>query len=206
MGGISMTAEPIAEVEQPTVPAWLIPPTGGFTAEEFLKMDGLPPHTELIDGSLVFMSAQRSFHTRAVSLLETGLRRSAPDNLLVRREMSVVLGRRQCPEPDVCVIRAESETSDLQTSYRAADVLLAVEVVSPESDVRDRERKPQLYAKAGIVHFWRVERGEDRLPVIYPFELDPATGVYAPGAIVHGRLKLGVPFDIDIDLAEITRM
>ena len=201
-----MTAEPISKVEQPTVPAWLIPPTEGFTAEEFLKMDGLPPHTELIDGSLVFMSAQRSFHSLAVDLLVAGLRRTAPDDLLVRREMSVVLGRRQCPEPDVCVIRAEAETSDRQTSYQAADVLLAIEVVSPESEIRDRERKPQLYAKAGIVHFWRVERGADGLPVVYPFELDPATGAYAPGAITHERLKLSVPFDIDIDFVDIKRL
>ena len=37
-------------------------------------------------------------------------------------------------------------------------VMLAVEVVSPESEARDRHRhrKPQLYAHAGIPHFWLV--------------------------------------------------
>jgi Uma2 family endonuclease len=169
-------------------------------------MDGLPPHSELIDGTLVFVSAQRSFHSRAVDLLAAGLRRTAPSGLLVRREMAVKLGPRQCPEPALCVIRAEAETGDEQTFYEAAEVVLAVEVVSPESEIRDRERKPQLYARAGITHFWRVERGEDGLPVVYPFELDPATGAYAPGAIVHERIKTSVPFGIDVDLEEIKHL
>lgn len=120
--------------------------------------------------------------------------------------MTVVLGQRQGPEPDVVVIRAEAETTDEQTSYEAAAVLLAVEVVSPESEVRDRERKPQLYAKAGILHFWRVERGADGSPIVYVFELEPATHVYVPLGIFHDRLKLSQPFDMDIDLSEIQRM
>jgi Uma2 family endonuclease len=206
MGGNLMTAEPISEVERLSVPGWLIPPVEGFTAEEFLKMDGLPPHTELIDGSLVFMSAKRSFHTRTMFLLEAGLRRTAPADMLVRREMTVVLAPRQSPEPDVCVIRADAETSDAQTSYQAADVLLAIEVVSPDSELRDRERKPQLYARAGIRHFWLVERGEDARPAVHIFELDQTKEAYGLVGISHDRLKLSAPFDIDIDLTEIERL
>lgn len=192
-----MTAEP--------VPAWPIPPEGGFTVDDLLHMPGLPPHTELIDGSLVFVSPQRTFHTLALYLLESGLRRTAPGHLRVRREMTVVLEPRQCPEPDVAVVSAAAETGPEQTHYRAEDVLLAVEVVSPDSEKRDRERKPQLYAQAGIPHFWRVEADRGR-PVVYVFELEPATGVYVPSGIHHDRLKLTVPFDIDIDLAEIDRL
>ncbi len=82
---------------------------------------------------------------------------------------------------------------------------LVVEVVSAESRTRDRERKPQLYAKAGIPHFWRVENIDGR-PVVYVYELDPATGAYAPSGIFHDRLKVSVPFEIDIDLSEIDRL
>ncbi|MEV0127097.1 Uma2 family endonuclease [Dactylosporangium sp. NPDC050688] len=39
----------------------------------------------------------------------------------------------------------------------AADVLLAVEIVSPGSERTDRWLKPREYADAGIAHFWRVE-------------------------------------------------
>jgi Uma2 family endonuclease len=97
---------------------------------------------------------------------------------------------------------AEGLSDPKMTTYQPADVLLAVEVVSPDSEVRDRERKPQLYAAGRIPHFWRVEDSEGR-PTVYVYELDLATKAYALTGIHHDRLKLTVPFDIDIDLTEI---
>ncbi|MFB9489881.1 Uma2 family endonuclease [Nonomuraea dietziae] len=188
----------------PSLPDWVFPPPEGFVAEDLDHIPDLPAHTELIDGSLVFVSPQASFHMRMLSLLEFELRRFAPSTFKVRREMSVILGPNQRPEPDVSLVRAEAARGD-ETFYRAADVALVIEVVSPESRVRDRERKPQLYAQAGIAHFWRVEQQEDR-PVVYVYELDPATRGYALSGIHHDRLKLTVPFDVDLDLSEIDQL
>ncbi|MGE7434840.1 MULTISPECIES: Uma2 family endonuclease [Kitasatospora] len=189
------------------VPDWLIPPEGGFTADDLDNMPGLPPHTELIDGSLVFMSPQKYFHALVVSLLEWRLRGSCPNGFRVVREMSVVLGKHNRPEPDVSIVRAEAVTEDAEeTGYRAQDVVLAVEVVSPDSAERDRETKPRKYAQAGIPHFWRVEKGEGRRPVVYVYELDPATETYVPTGIFHDHLKVVVPFEIDLDLTEIDKL
>ncbi|MEY9212148.1 Uma2 family endonuclease [Thermobifida halotolerans] len=185
------------------IPDWLFPPPDGFTAADLDRLPDLPPHTELIDGSLVLVSPQTLFHSLVLSLLEVGLRRALPRHLRVRREMSVVLGPRQRPEPDLLVVRAGDE-SDGQTFYRPDAVELAVEVVSPESQVRDRERKPQLYAAAGIPHFWRVENVSGG-PTVYVYQLDPATAAYALTGIFHDRLDVTVPFDITIDLTEIDR-
>nr|WP_101785458.1 Uma2 family endonuclease [Nonomuraea indica] len=186
----------------PSLPDWVFPPPEGFRAEDLDHIPDLPAHTELIDGSLVFVSPQASFHTLAVDLLVAGLRRAVPASLRVRREMSIVLDADQRPEPDVCVIAAGADHGPEQTFYQAREVVLTVEVVSPESRIRDRERKPTLYARAGIPHFWRVENESGR-PVVYAYELDPATRVYAPTGIFHDRLKASVPFDVDIDLTEI---
>ena len=128
---------------------WPIPPPGGYVAEDLDRIPDLPPHTELIDGSLIFVSPQRVFHTLALDLLVLGLRRMATADLRVRREMSLVLGRRQRPEPDIVVVHAGAETGRDQTAYPPDAVVLAVEVVSPDSEDRDRQRKPQLYANAG---------------------------------------------------------
>jgi Uma2 family endonuclease len=182
---------------------WPVPPAGGFTAEDLDRLPDLPAHTELIDGSLVFVSPQKAFHTLAVDLLVTALRLSAPKNLRVRREMSVILDRRQRPEPDVSVVRADAVTGAEQTAYPADAVVLAVEVVSPDSEVRDRERKPQLYARAGIGHFWRVEDDGSGNAIVYVYELDPASSTYALTGIFHNQVKVSVPFDIDVDLTEI---
>ena len=184
------------------LPDWVFPPQEGFKASDLDHMAQLPAHTELIDGSLVFASPQASFHTRTVDLLTAGLRRHLPRRLRVRREMSVILGLRQRPEPDVCVIQAEADRGPDQTAYEANDVLLVVEVVSPDSEERDRKRKPQLYAEAGIGHFWRVENQSGRATV-YVYELDPATAAYALTGIHHDRLTLSLPFEVDIDLTEI---
>ncbi len=131
----------------------------------------------------------------------------APAEFRVGREMTIVLNRSNRPEPDVTVVRASavSEAGD-ETAFPAADVLLAVEVVSPESEERDTKRKPVLYAEAGIPHFWRVEQGIGRHPVVHVFELERTTGAYVSTGIFRDRLKLAVPFTLDIDLTEIDRM
>lgn len=188
-----------------SLPDWAFPPPEGFSAEDLDRIPQLPAHTELIDGSLVFVSPQASFHTLVLYLLETGLRRSASADLRVRREMSVVLGRRQRPEPDISVIHASAEQSPQQTSYQAQDVVLAVEVVSPDSEDRDRNRKPALYAQAGIPHFWLVENQSGR-PAVYVYELDPVARSYVLTGMHHDRLKLSAPFDVDLDLTEIDKL
>ncbi|MGW2766531.1 Uma2 family endonuclease [Streptomyces sp. NPDC001275] len=200
-----MTAEPIPEVPEPEPASrWPMPPQDGWTVDDLHTLPGLPPHTEMIDGSLVFVSPQRYFHSIVIDLLVSGLRRTTPPRLKVTREMTVVIDRKNGPEPDVSVIRAEAVTSRSQTSFRASDVVLAVEVVSPDSESRDRDTKPRKYAAAGIDHFWLVEMvGEEERPVVYVYERDPVTKTYIVTGIHHDRLKLSVPFDIDIDLTEI---
>ena len=189
-----------------TVERWPVPPPGGFTADDLDRIPDLPPHTELIDGSLVFVSPQKAFHTLTLDVLVDGLRRSAPSEMRVRREMSLIVGPRQRPEPDVVVMHATAVTGPDQTAYPAEACLMAVEVVSPDSEERDRERKPLLYARAAIMHFWRVEDSGKGKPVVYVYELDPATRAYALTGIHHDRLKLSVPFPLDIDLTATGRL
>ncbi|MEE1808406.1 Uma2 family endonuclease [Streptomyces sp. BE133] len=192
-----MTAEPIAGHSS----RWPVPPQDGYTVDDLFTLPDLPPHTELIDGSLVFVSPQRRFHAKMIDLLMNGLRGTIPGSLKAEREMTVVLDRRNGPEPDVSVVRAAAATDLEQTRFQAADVLLAVEVVSPDSEARDRDAKPQKYAGAGIPNFWLVElAGTDQHPVVRVYELDPVSKTYALTGIHHDRLKTGVPFPIDIDI------
>ena len=70
------------------------------------------------------------------------------------------------------------------------------------AEARDRERKPALYAGAGIPHFWLVEREGGR-PVVHVYELDAPTRAYVAAGIHRDRLKLPLPFAIDIDLTAV---
>ncbi|GAA3157902.1 Uma2 family endonuclease [Streptomyces rameus] len=193
-----------AESAEHRVPQWPVPPQDGYTVDDLFTLPDLPPHTELIDGSLVFVSPQRRFHANVIDLLVNGLRGGLPVEFRVSREMTVILDNRNGPEPDVSVIRADAITGPGQTRYEAGDVLLAVEVVSPDSESRDRTTKPQKYAAAGIPNFWRVEEnGTSGHPVVHVYELDPLTKAYIHTGMHRDRVKVGAPYVIDIDLTAI---
>jgi Uma2 family endonuclease len=191
---------------------WPSPPPWGWTADD---MDRLPAdgpngepdffkHVELIDGALVFMSPQKRFHERVIRGLTNSLNSQVPDHLTALMQMDVKLGLRMRPCPDVLVIDVAAADDDDRTCYTPEEVQLVVEVVSPESQERDRKLKPPRYAEAGIAHFWRVEENDGR-PVVYVYELDPATKTYALTGIHHGKLSVPVPFSIDIDLEDLPR-
>ncbi|MEV6022638.1 Uma2 family endonuclease [Streptomyces sp. NPDC052036] len=196
-----MSAEPFAAHESEAGIHLPVPPPEGFTVDDLFTLPDLPPHTELIDGSLVFVSPQRNFHMLMIYLLAHGLRLTVPGNLRVKHEMTVVLDRRNAPEPDISVIRADADTGLEQTRFQAEDVVLAVEVVSPDSEARDHNTKPLKYAAAGIPHFWLVEMAEgNQHPVVRTYELDPVTKAYALTCIHHDKLELSEPFTVDIDI------
>ncbi|MFJ4675972.1 Uma2 family endonuclease [Kitasatospora sp. NPDC088783] len=186
-------------VDPDPYPDWLRPPVGGYTADDLDRLPDLPPHTELIDGGLVFVSPQAKFHIRVILALYGALAAAVPDGWEVWPEMTVELDGRNRPEPDLVVVDSGSDTGQEQTYFLAEDVLLAVEVVSPESRTRDREIKPRKYAAAGIRYFWRVENVDGR-PVVYAYELDPASNHYTPTGIFHDRLKVEHPFPVEVEL------
>jgi hypothetical protein len=71
----------------------------------------------------------------------------------------------QVPVPDI-VVGSGAAFWGGGKGLAPADVLLAVEVVSPGSTGRDRIFKPGLFAKAGIPAFWRVELDGPGIPLV----------------------------------------
>ncbi|MEU5810876.1 Uma2 family endonuclease [Streptomyces sp. NPDC047718] len=188
-----MTAESVHD--------WSRPPLDGYTVDDLLTLPDLPRHTELIDGSLVFVSPQRFIHSALIDFLVARLRMTIPRYMTVAREMTVVIDKRNGPEPDVSVVRRDACTSPMQTHFHAADVLLAVEVVSPESEARDTQTKLHKYAAAGIPNYWIVKiEGEEIIePVVYVYELDPHTRAYVCQGIHTKPFSVDRPFAVDID-------
>jgi Uma2 family endonuclease len=183
----------------------MFPPEGGFTADDLDNLPDLPPHTELIDGSLVLVSPQASFHTLVLDVLVAAMRRVAPSHLRVRREMTLTLDDDQRPEPDLLVVHANAARDLRQTTFVPSDVVLAAEVVSPESRSRDRKRKPLLYAEAGIEHFWRIENERGK-PVLYTHLLAESSSGYDETGRYEGTARLSEPYPVEIDFSEIDRL
>jgi Uma2 family endonuclease len=190
---------------------WPSPPPWGWNADDLDHLPSAGPngepdffkHVELIDGALVFMSPQKRFHERVIRGLANSLNAQVPDHLTAVLQMDVKLGHRMRPCPDVLLIDAAAD-DDSRTFYNPDEVCLVIEVVSPESEERDRKLKPPRYAEAGIAHFWRAEENDGK-PVVYVYELDPATKAYALNGIHHGKLSVPVPFPIDIGLDNLPR-
>ncbi|MDN3258294.1 Uma2 family endonuclease [Streptomyces sp. CSDS2] len=185
-----------------SAPVWPVPPEGGWAADDLDTLSGLPPHTQLIDASLVFACPQSLFHERAMSFCGHQLDSAAPAELEVLHRFTFDIDRQNRPEADVIVLRAEALRSHDQTRVPATSVVLAVEVVSPETLSLDRETKPLKYARAKIPHYWRVEN-EDGRAAVHVFELEPTTGTYTSTGIFRERMKLDVPFPMDLDLTRI---
>jgi Uma2 family endonuclease len=199
--------EETMNADEPVEYQWPRPPQDGYTVDDLFTLPELPSRTELIDGSLVFPSPQRMFHSVVVDLLVGGVRRDLPTEFKVTRNMTVVLDSRNGLAPDVGVVHASAITGPDQMSFRAEDVLLAVEVVSPDSESRDRTTKPYKYAAAGIPNFWRVERGGiGSEPVVHVYELDPLTKAYVHMGMQREQLKVGKPCAIEIDLGAVDEL
>lgn len=174
---------------------------------EAADLDSLPPdaprHIELLDGALICTTTpQRSWHDRVIRRLTAVLESAAPAGWTVEAQMTVTLGRRTRPEPDV--IAASVPYAPDRTSFLPGDVALVVEVVSAESQDRDRRYKPGLYAEAGIRHLWRIE-DEQGLPVIHTYELDDTTHAYVATGVHRERLATTVPFRLDLLPAGLAR-
>ncbi|WP_442806749.1 Uma2 family endonuclease [Streptomyces sp. NBC_01750] len=183
-------------------PSWPTPPLNGWTADDLDRLPNLPPHTELIDTSLVFPTPQTLFHERAIGFFSRQLESVSPQDLEVFARFTIDIDRWNRPEPDVIVVRGDVVQDPEQTRLPADSVVLAIEVVSTDSVTRDRETKPVKYARAEIPHYWRVEDVDGRA-VVHVFELEPATGAYTSTGIFHDRMKVSVPFPVDLDLAQI---
>jgi Uma2 family endonuclease len=187
-----MSAEPL--------PDWLVPPPGGWTADDMDRLPAEAPHCELLDGQLIVMSPHRTFHSRVIWKLCAALDAAAPPGWQIDLEFALRLDARSQPEPDVVVQYPSALLAPDRTWYPPSDVALAVEVVSPESRVRDRVIKPRKYAAAGIPQFWRIEE-EDGAPVVYVFALDGDR--YVETVVERQKLVLDQPFALSIDLGRL---
>lgn len=158
-------------------------------------------HVELLAGALVFSAPATIAHDRVAHGLADRFETRLPDGWSVAARPEVNLSLRTRARPDVLL--AENPSTG-RTCYEAHEVRLVVEVVTTESKDRDRHWKRDIYAQAGVRHHWRVEE-DGGGPVVYAYELIPATRTYTVAGIHRRRLEVSEPFPIVIDLDALPR-
>jgi Uma2 family endonuclease len=170
-------------------PGWGEP----FTVEDLDRMPDDGRRYELIDGMLIVSPAPNMGHQRVIIVLGSVLEQACPENLVVFADIGVRIAENSALEPDVVVARV----ADAEGVRLARPPVLVVEVLSPDSVLRDLNLKKAAYERFGIPSYWVVDPDLDR-PSLRAYELDG--GSYAEVAHVTGAdaFRARKPFDVEI--------
>lgn len=167
-----------------------------WTREERDQLPDDGHRYELIDGVLIVSPAPGHLHQRGVMELAYLLRSLCPPDLeVLPAPFDVALAADTVVEPDVLVARvADITDKDLPTAP-----LLAVEILSPSSQVIDRNLKLHRYERAGVPSYWIVDPGRGgRVPRVEVYRL--LDGVYEVEAVAEGSetITVSAPFEVTI--------
>ncbi|MDA0565761.1 Uma2 family endonuclease [Streptomonospora sp. S1-112] len=150
---------------------------------------------ELVDGRLDVSPAPVSVHSQCEGRLVTYLNIAARGRFEAYPGAGITLNAEGTHHriPDVAVVRA----GQVEHPYLTTPPVLAVEVVSPESRLRDLHTKRREYAEFGIDSYWIVTPALDKPGIT---ELRLREGVYRETAQVFGEdvLETDAPFPLRI--------
>ena len=136
---------------------------------------------ELIDGEIIDMSPQGSYHATSIQVMADYIRNLFGVGYHVRIQMPLALGDASEPEPDVVVV-----TGSIM-DYRYAHPQTAALVVEVANSTLAYDRlKATTYASYGIPEYWLVNLKENCLEVFQ----QPENGRYTS----YRSLKAGSAF------------
>jgi Uma2 family endonuclease len=158
---------------------------------------------ELVEGVLLVTPRPVPLHQHAMVRLTYELTGQLPRDLVAVADVEVVIEAGFPPTvraPDIVVVPTALLDSGV-TRFRAADVLLAVEIVSPGSGRTDRVMKLAEYAEAGIGHYWIIDLDSPASLTGYAL----VDGNYELMIESAGVVEVSSPAPMRIDLATLTR-
>ncbi len=173
--------------------------TKPISFEEFLNFDE-DISAEWVGGTVVDMSAASSRHQQLVSFLlklldtyaeEKDLGTTVPAPIIMK-----LANRPSGREPDLMYIAKENLTS-LKQPYLDGPADLVVEIISIESQARDRGDKYYEYEQAGIKEYWLIDPLRNQAEF---YQLD-GKGIYQPASLDNGlyssRVLRGLNLEVE---------
>ncbi len=119
-------------------------------------------HAEYYDGKVILMSPVSGHHNELVGFLfvlvnsylgRTKVGKVRRENVTMRL---MIDGKINAPEPDLFVVTTPN-LDKLTGTYMDGAADLVIEVISPDSEDRDRGKKFTLYEKAGVKEYWLID-------------------------------------------------
>lgn len=170
------------------------------------EWDALPEdtsrHYELVEGVLLVVPRPAPLHQRVMVRLTSQIDAQLPDEVTAVADVEVVIDARHpatVRAPDIVVIPT-SRVAQNPARFEAAEVLVAVEIVSPGTGRTDRVTKLTEYADAGIPHYWLVELDPPTRLTAYTL----VDGDYQHVAGGTGTITIPAPALVALDLATLT--
>ena len=146
-------------------------PITRLTFEEYLAYnDGTDNRYELEDGVLILMNPPIGLHALIIRFLSNSLEAEI-SRLNLSWATLQVFGVRTAPRrarlPDLCVVPLEIVREYLNVSaVIESGVMMAIEIVSPDSIKRDYRFKRAEYASFGIPEYWIVDPAAQKLTLL----------------------------------------
>lgn len=161
----------------------------------------LPPDLpyELVNGRLILVSPDFVHQFLCFRIMQA-LDANCPAAYSPVGDLTLDVGRYSEPRPDVVVM----DTSHVdQHPPPVEDALLAVEVVSKDSRLRDVYDKAGMYAAAGVKHYWVIDPLTDKISLA-EHVLEPKLRRYAIARQTTDVFTTDEPYAITIDLPALT--
>jgi Uma2 family endonuclease len=181
----------------------LLTKQGPWTLEDLAGLPEDGRRYEIVDGSLLVSPPPGNHHQVLAFALATLLHNSRPAGYRVLTPGTVELGPNHYRAPDVLLVAEASVRAARPLAAGPADVLLAVEVMSPGSVTEDRVTKPAVYARAGIPHYWRLESDVDGRLTLYVYRL--VGEIFREGGVYRGDADVVIdePLHVRFDLSQL---
>ena len=174
-------------------------------------VENLPPESryEIINNELYEMPAPNTEHQRISRKVEFQLLSFVEKNQLgevFNAPFDVVFDEDNTTQPDILFISNENLKNLTDKNFRGSPDLV-VEIVSPQSELRDKEYKKTLYAKYGVKELWIIDPS---VLFVEIFSLESGKYVQIDFIVFNGILSSQVLTGFEIvgdsffDLKEIT--
>jgi Uma2 family endonuclease len=172
-----------------------------WTYEDYYALPG-DQRYEVIDGELLAMapspeSDHQKFARALVRRLDSYVLSSKLGELLWA-PLDVILDDENIVQPDLVFVRAD-RTGILERRGIVGTPDLMVEILSPFSVRRDRQRKMRLYAQFGVKEFWIVDPGNHGIEV---FTLKSGAYELLAKGVQRGKIRSPV-LNLEFDVADI---
>ncbi len=176
-------------------------PVGPMTYEQYLSDPNVETHSEWVDGEVIRTPPVADGHANVgrflfillgfyVDLKQSGTIRAEPFQMRARPDLP---GR----APDIMFI-ARSRLKRIRRMFLDGPADLVVEIVSPESQTRDRVHKFAEYEAGGVREYWLVD--PDRRTA--DFYVRGRNGKYratpvGPNGVYHSKVLVGLWLKVD---------